>query len=203
MLKRAIRSGLLIRAFSGNDPHWLHLHETPDPYPQYQHLHWHTFDLLEIGKYAKLRSKAQFGSHVSEDPASIEWFPEVGDLKYLDKDSRDTVYEIYARYEDTFTPFLEETLDYHEDGNHKLIESASQVALSVLKPKQINDAEKFAQGLIEEYKAAGVGVTRDAVEEKVKMFLLKKLSKHQAHDLEHGMFMYLEYFGLGLPLNED
>lgn len=204
MLSRALRSAVLYRAFSGgSDPYWLHLHEQPDKYAKYAHLHWHTVDQLEIGKYAKLRSKSEFGSHVTEDPANVEWFPELGDYKNMDKDSRDTVYENYMRWENEFQPFLENNIDYAQEGDHKLIKGAREAMLSVLKPKQIQEATALAKKLVEEYKAAGVPVTRNAVQTKVNLFLLKSLSKHQAHELKHAMLMYLDFFGCGLPFNED
>jgi hypothetical protein len=204
MLSRAFRSGPLLRSFSGgHDPYWLHLHHTKDNYPQYAHLHWHTFDPHEIGKYAKLRSKEHFGSHVSEDPAPIDWFPEMGDYRFLDKDSRDALYFEFNRWGHRFIPFLQENVNYEHEGDHRLIEDARDAVLSVLKPKQVQQAIGVAKNLIEEYKAAGVPVTREAVETKVRLYLLKNLTKHQAHDVQGNMMELLEDFGFGNPMNED
>ncbi len=194
----------LARAFSGgHDPYWLHLEHQHDNYPQYAHLHWHTVDPLEVGKYAKLRSKEHFGDHVSEDPAPVEWLPEVGDLRYLDADSRNGVYYHYLRFENDIIPFLKNYEDPTYDEHQPFIEGVRDTILSVLKPKQVKEAKEFALKVIAEYKNAGIPVTREAVDVKVRTFLLKNLSKHQAHDLHDGLFFYLSYFGFGLPLNED
>lgn len=204
MLSRVFALRALSRGFSGgHDPYLLHLHQEHDNYPQYAHLHWHTVDQLEIGKYAKERSAAQYGNHVSEDPAPIEWFADLGDLKTMDKDTRDTVYEYFLRFEGEFAPFLESNIDYAHVGDHKLNEGAKETFLHVLEPEQIAKATEFAKKTIEEYKAAGVPITRNFIREKVNLFLIKNLSKHQAHELKENMMDYLEYFGCGIPLNED
>ena len=193
-----------MRVFSGgHDPYWLHLHHQHDNYPQYAHLHWHTVDLLEIGKYAKERSLENFGNHVSEDPATIQWFADLGDLKTMDADSRNKVYHYFNRWSEDFPAFLDENIDYVHDGDHKLSEGANNVFLSVMEPEQIHKAIDVAQGLIDEYKTAGVPVTKEAIREKINLFMIKNLTKHQVHDLKEGMMEYLEYFGVGIPLNED
>jgi hypothetical protein len=203
MLSKLIKTPLMRPFSGGHDPYWLHLEQQHDNYPQYAHLHWHTVDPAEVGKYANLRSKSKYGDHVSEDPAPVEWLPEVGDYRYLDADSRNAVYFHYLRFENDIIPFLKHNDDPIDDGNHRLIEGVKDTILSVLKPKQVKEAKDLALKIIAEYKAAGIPVTREAVDEKVRAFLLKSLSKHQAHDLQEGLFSYLSYFGYGLPLNED
>lgn len=203
MLSKAWRTPLF-RSFSGgSDPYWLHLEQKPDKYPQYAHLHWHTVDLGEIGKYAKFRSKEMYGDHVMEDPEPINWLAEVGDYKKLDVQSRNTLYFHYLRFEHEFIPFLNETGDPRFDGDNRMILGASDTLLSILTAEQVNAAKELAVKLIAEYKAAGVRVTKEAVDAKVRIFLLKSLSRHQAVDLKHGIFEYLNRFGFGLPFNED
>ena len=204
MLSRLLAARILSRGFSGgHDPYLLHLHQEPDKFPQYAHLHWHTVDPLEIGKYAKERSAAQFGDHVSEDPAPVEWFADLGDLITMDRGTRDTVYEGFLRFEDELIPFLEENIDYTDHHDHKLIVGAYETILHALEPEQIQHATEFAKKIIEEFKAAGVPVTRNCIQEKVNLYLLKNMTKHQVHDLHEGMMDYLEYFGTGIPLNEE
>jgi hypothetical protein len=140
---------------------------------------------------------------VSEDPAPVEWISEVGDYRYLDADSRNAVYYHYLRFENDFIPFLRNFDDPTRDGHHTFMEGVNDTILSILKPKQVNEAKEFALKVIAEYKNEGIPVTREAVDTKVRAFLLNKLSKHQAHDLSDGLFFYLSYFGYGLPLNED
>ena len=171
MLSRLLSARALARCFSGgHDPYMLHLHQEHDNYPQYAHLHWHTVDPLEIGKYAKQRSAAEFGDHVAEDPAQIVWFTDLGDLKSLDKDSRDVLYELYLNWEGRFIPFLEENIDYTDEHDSSLLKGATHTMLSVLETEQITHATEIAQKLIEEYKAAGVPYTRESIQEKINLF---------------------------------
>lgn len=204
MLLRALKSRILIRNFSGgHDPYWLHLEQSHDNYPQYAHLHWHTVELHEINKYAQWRSKEKFGDHVSEDPTPIEWYSDLGQLKTLNKRSRDIVYDIYTKHEGDFLEFLEENIDYAHQGDHTLLDGARDAALSVYEPEQIHSAIQVAIQLIEEYKQAGIPFSRQCIKEKINLVLLKSLSKHQAHELSENLDAYLAYFGLSLPVFED
>lgn len=203
MLGKTLRTALF-RSFSGgHDPYWLHLEEQHDKYPQYAHLHWHTVEPSEIGKYAKYRSAEMFGDHVSEDPKRFNLTPEVGDYKNLDHDSRNNLYFHYLLFEHEIIPFLNETFDPRFDGDIRMIQGAKDTFLSILEPDQIKGAKELATKLIAEYKAAGIRVTREAIDDKIKVYLLKSLSNHQAHDLKDGLFYYMDVFGWGLALNED
>ena len=220
MLSR-FHSKVLLRAFSGgHDPFWLHLHQEHDNYPQYAHLHWHTVDPLEVGKYAKQRSAAEFGDHVSEDPAPIEWFPEMGDFKTMDKFSRDEIFSVFLRHGAQYGEFLNDNEDHayishddHSKEGHEVVAHKQNVrtlgdgvrdtVLSVMNPEQINKATNFAKNLIENYSKAGVPFTRESVREKTKVFMLKSLSKHQARELQEAMIEHLEDYGCGLAMGEE
>lgn len=194
----------LFRSFSGgHDPYWLHLEQQHDKYPQYAHLHWHTVEPSEIGKYAKYRSAEMYGDHVSEDPKPVNFLPEVGDYKNLDHDSRNSLYFHYLLFEHEIIPFLNEATDPRLDGDNRMILGARDTILSILTAEQVNGAKELATKLIAEYKAAGVRVTREAIDDKVKVYLLKSLTSHQAHELKDGLFYYMDLFGWGLPMNED
>ena len=175
MLRRAINSP--IRSFSGgSDAYWLHLHQEPDKFAQYAHLHWHTVEPLEVGKYAKFRSAAMYGDHVSHDPAKMDWYPEAIDPSKTTPSMRNELYGRFVQYAPGFISFLETEVDYESHHDQMLVDSATDGVLEVCTPEQIKEAIKVGQKIIEEYKAAGVRYTREAVSDKMSAFLMNNLS---------------------------
>lgn len=198
MLSRIIRE--CTRRFSGSDPFWTHLEAQPDKYPQYAHLHWTTMDLLEIGKYAKLR-KEKFSDHISEDPAPIDMLPFTSECTQLADRTRDSIFELFLKQKREFRNFIDQIPVDRDETTYG--DTARHHILAILKPKQIEDATKFAASLIEEYKAAGVPYTSQAVRRRVTTFLFDSLSKHQVEDLHHSTEAMRVAFGGGNPLNLD
>lgn len=206
MLNRVAKSySPCLRHFSGSDQYWLHLKPIKDNYPQYAHLHWHTIDPLEIGKYAKYRSKEMYGDHVSENPHPHSWTPETESLTKITEEMRDDLYENFDRWADSFSRLLEtneDLSDPHHEG-HTLADTSNELLLSIIKPKQIHEALKLAQKLVDDYKAAGVAFTRQSIIAKSSKYLLDSLSLHQIHKIEHGMIPYLNTIGAGVASNDD
>ncbi|CAG9309999.1 unnamed protein product [Blepharisma stoltei] len=199
MLSRLSRNFLpSVRSFSGSDPYWLNLKQQHDNYPQYAHLHWHTFDPLEIGKYAKYRSKELYGDHVSEDPTPITWYPEVDELTTLTKEQRDLVYDLYRKKSNDFLRYLEltEDLDVGREGK-TLYDGVNEKLLHILKPAQVKESLKYAKKVVADFKAAGATVTKEYVIEKVLEHFLTTFSKHQVHELQHELEPYLKSYGPG------
>jgi hypothetical protein len=93
------------------DPYWIKLPKQHDPYPQYAHLHWHTTDLTEVGKYSELRSKEHFGSHVMEEDEHFEYFPGSYELGTLSYEQRNFLYATYMRYQPEWENFLHDEKD--------------------------------------------------------------------------------------------
>jgi len=202
MLRRFSKPSALTRCFGdAHDPYWTHLTPQENKYSQYSHLHWHTVHPLEVHKHAQLRTK--YSDHVQTDPASVDWYPEVGELSKVTYSSRNTIYSLYNKHSEDFIRFLEEAEDYEINPDHKLIYSAKQAVLGVLEPEQIRTMKDLAQKLVAEYQAAGVKYTREAVSEKVTSYMMDKLSNEQKHEIEHGMVPILTFYGLGLPMTED
>lgn len=205
MLGRLLRqSRFLSRSFSGgDDPYLVHLHAQPDKYPQYAHLHWHTVDPLEVGKYAKLRSKEHFGSHVADDPEPTDWIPAADNSNKLTYYQRNFLYSLVLRLGRQSFDSLEDTLDLANDEEHSLWHGVENEVLSVIKPKQMEEALAFAQKLLGEYQAAGVSVTREKMAEHVHLFIMSKLTPHQTSHLDHALNPYLEQVGFRNFMNDD
>jgi hypothetical protein len=206
MLGRLLRqSRFLSRSFSGgDDPYLVHLHAQPDKYPQYAHLHWHTTDPLEVGKYAKLRSKEHFGNHVADDPEPADWLPASDDKSTkLTHYQRNFLYSLVLKLQRESIDLLEDTPDMEHDEGHSLWHAVENEVLSVIKPKQMEDAVAFAQKLLGEYQAAGVSVTRQKMAEHVHLFIMSKLTPHQTSHLDHALSGYLAQVGVRNLMNDD
>lgn len=204
MLGRLIRqSRVLSRSFSGgDDPYLLHLHPQTDKYPQYAHLHWHTVDPLEVGKYAKLRSKAHFGSHVADDPEPADWLPASDNLNSLTYYKRNFLFNLVLRFQHEAIHSLEDTIDLEDDEGENLLTRVQNEIMSALKPEQMEGAVAFAKKILGEYQAAGVPVTREKISEHVHHFIMSKLTPHQTSHLDHVFTAYLEKIGISNFMND-
>ena len=181
----------------------LHLHAQPDQYPQYAHLHWHTVDPIEVGKYAKLRSKEEFGSHVATDPEPIDWLPASDNLHKLTYYQRNRLFSLVLHHKNEITEFLQDTPDYAEEDGHTLWDTVKHEILATFKPKQMEGALDHVKKLLEEYKASGVTVTREKMAEHVHLYLMSQLTHDQASHLSHALEHPLDLAGLRNPLNDD
>mmetsp|Transcript_5819 Transcript_5819/g.10372 ORF Transcript_5819/g.10372 Transcript_5819/m.10372 type:complete len:199 (+) Transcript_5819:1355-1951(+) len=198
MLSRILRNS--VRRFSGSDPYWTHLEQQHDNYPQYAHLHWTTMDVLEIGKYAKLR-KEKFSDHISEDPHEIDVLPFSSECTTVNPRIRDEVYEFFMQNDNRFKSYMHDEKVLGEEITRA--ESFKQYVLEIVKPKQIEDAIGFAKSLIEEYKSLGLPFTSEAVKTRTFAFLFDSLSKHQTEEILHAAEPFLDRYGIGMPMNLD
>ena len=205
MLGRLLRqSRFLSRSFSGgDDPFLVHLHAQPDKYPQYAHLHWHTVDPLEVGKYAKLRSKEHFGSHVTDDPEPTDWIPASDTSTKLTYYQRNFLYSLVLRLSRETFDTLQDTPDMEHEEEHSMWHGIDNEVMSAIKPKQMEEALTFVQKLLGEYKAAGVPVTREKMAEHVHLFIMSKLTPHQTSHLDHAITAYLDKVGIRNFMNDD
>lgn len=193
---------LSCRRFSG-DPYMLHLEQRHDPFPQYAHLHWHTIDPLEAGKYTQLRSKQAYGSHVIEVKEPVQWYPYTESNNEIVDTQRDTIYEMYMRYEREWLNFLDEAEDYTDSHGHKLGDKVKEGILEILTQEQLSSAIKVAQDLIAEYQKNNIRFTKEAIADKVGNYVLSTIDSHQMGDIQHLMIPVLEDYGLGRPMTED
>jgi hypothetical protein len=194
-------SKVALRRFSGADPYWSHLEQTPDKYPQYAHLHWTTMDVLEIGKYAKLRHD-KYSDHISESPHEIDLLPHSTNTYGIPERTQNALFEMFLDSKREFTSYIGDQVEFDNETSTNS-EAWSHHVLAVFKTTQITSAIQFANELIGEYKAAGVPFTSQAVKGRVITYLFDSLSKHQLEDLVHATEPFLEKWGLGLPMNLD
>ena len=193
---------LSCRRFS-SDPYMLHLEQRHDPYPQYAHLHWHTVDHVEAGKYAHLRSKKAFGDHLIDVRAPVQWYPYSEPSSEVVESQRDTVYELFMHYERDWVNFLDEAQDYEDHHDHKMGHRVKEGVLEILSQDQLSGAIKVAQEVIAEYQKNNTRFTREAVAEKVANYVLSTIDTHQLGEISHMMLPVLEDYGLGRPMTED
>lgn len=194
----------MARMFSGgshDDPYWLHLEKQDDPYKAYAHLHWHTMDTNEIGKYAEFRDKKMYGDHVQVLHDHEEFWPASSQLGTLDVGTRNQIYQGFSDRKHDWLNFLEDVQDERDD--KFMIDKVKDVFWGVVTPEQMAEGVEVGKKIVAHFKAKGLPYTQESVRERVQDYLLSHLDHDQQHTLAHEMDYFRNLFGHGISMNAE